>query len=523
MRKTHITGIILTVVIIVLLYGFLGIQPLYLEEQRRAVVAQEMLFSGDYVVPTIYGELYHKKPPVWNWILLASFHIFGNQSEFTLRFFAVLSFILSAILVFIITRKHFGERTAWPAALLYLVSADLFLYFSLTAEIDLFYSLLIFGMIALIHPLYHRKRWLLLYSAVYFIGGIAFLTKGMPTLVFIALSLGTLFLMEKDFRGLFRWQHFAGATWFFLLVGGYIYLYSRKADPVDLLQVLWTESSQRTATEMPAGSFVRHLFIFPLELLKNLLPASLLIIVWMRHFRSLSRHPYLRYLLLITAVNILVYWVSPGARPRYTYMFYPILVILLVAGYELVKEQLNREQRILSIGIHIFTVLLGLGLVLLPFLPQASILPNRLAASAAGLLIAGAGYWIFMRKTQQPLFFLVIIMIALRLVVNLSWTMHRASEDNPVMVEKFSGEYLASLAGRGADLHVLGESDIPLRVAYYTYRISQKPFILDRRPQPSVLYLCDSLQASRQESLEIFKTLPLQDGREMYLGVVPER
>ncbi|MBE0641770.1 MAG: glycosyltransferase family 39 protein, partial [Bacteroidales bacterium] len=190
MRKTHITGIILTVIILLLLYGFLGLQPLYLEEQRRAVVAQEMLFSGDYVVPTIYGELYYKKPPVWNWMLLGSFHIFGNQSEFSLRFFAVLSFILTAILVFILTRKHFGERAAWPAALLYLVSADLFLYFSLTAEIDLFYSLLIFGIIALIHPLYQRKRWLLLYSAVYFIGGIAFLTKGMPTLVFIALSLG---------------------------------------------------------------------------------------------------------------------------------------------------------------------------------------------------------------------------------------------------------------------------------------------------------------------------------------------
>src|SRR4051812_50216524 len=47
----------------------LGTRDLRLEEGRRATVAREMLASGDFVRPTLYGDTYLHKPPLFPWLL----------------------------------------------------------------------------------------------------------------------------------------------------------------------------------------------------------------------------------------------------------------------------------------------------------------------------------------------------------------------------------------------------------------------------------------------------------------------
>ncbi|MEL7375863.1 MAG: glycosyl transferase, partial [Bacteroidota bacterium] len=51
----------------------LGIMVFIDDEAIRALVAQEMIWSGDYLVPTMHGDPYLNKPPLWNWILTLSF------------------------------------------------------------------------------------------------------------------------------------------------------------------------------------------------------------------------------------------------------------------------------------------------------------------------------------------------------------------------------------------------------------------------------------------------------------------
>ena len=45
----------------------LGLLPLFADEPTRANVALEMILSGNYSVPTIGGEYYYNKPPVYNY------------------------------------------------------------------------------------------------------------------------------------------------------------------------------------------------------------------------------------------------------------------------------------------------------------------------------------------------------------------------------------------------------------------------------------------------------------------------
>ena len=70
------------------LWSHLGYLPLDTrsDEPRRALVALEMILSNDYVTPTLNGARYFNKPPLYNWIIAGSYHLFGNYSSFALRF-----------------------------------------------------------------------------------------------------------------------------------------------------------------------------------------------------------------------------------------------------------------------------------------------------------------------------------------------------------------------------------------------------------------------------------------------------
>ena len=47
------------------------------EEGRRILPAVTMLQTGNYLVPHVGSEPYFRKPPLVNWLVAASFKIFG--------------------------------------------------------------------------------------------------------------------------------------------------------------------------------------------------------------------------------------------------------------------------------------------------------------------------------------------------------------------------------------------------------------------------------------------------------------
>ena len=61
------------------------------EEGRRVIVAENMLKSGDWIVPHVEGAVYLKKPPFYNWLLAGIFYITGIISETTARLSSVIT------------------------------------------------------------------------------------------------------------------------------------------------------------------------------------------------------------------------------------------------------------------------------------------------------------------------------------------------------------------------------------------------------------------------------------------------
>jgi hypothetical protein len=58
--------------------GFGLRDPWPADEPRFALVAQDMLRSGDWLIPRIGGDLYADKPPLYFWLMAASMAITGS-------------------------------------------------------------------------------------------------------------------------------------------------------------------------------------------------------------------------------------------------------------------------------------------------------------------------------------------------------------------------------------------------------------------------------------------------------------
>src|SRR6266576_6994322 len=67
------------------------------EEGRRILPAVAMLETGNYLVPQVGSEAYLRKPPLVNWLVAASFRLFGYQNEWTARLPSVLCILGVAI------------------------------------------------------------------------------------------------------------------------------------------------------------------------------------------------------------------------------------------------------------------------------------------------------------------------------------------------------------------------------------------------------------------------------------------
>lgn len=192
---------------IVLIAGFimffrLGALPLFdPDEPVYAETALEMLASGDFISPRIYGEFWYDKPPMYYWLAAGMTALLG-PAELAARMPSALMGIAGVLAVYRAGKYAFGQRTGCLASLLLATSIEYF-YLGKAAVTDItlcfFFSAALFA--------YAKKRYLLMYACM----GLAALTKGpvgvaLPTAI-VALHL----LLTKNRAGAAKMRIAAGA------------------------------------------------------------------------------------------------------------------------------------------------------------------------------------------------------------------------------------------------------------------------------------------------------------------------
>jgi 4-amino-4-deoxy-L-arabinose transferase-like glycosyltransferase len=234
----------------------LGLYPFNLDEATRAIVAMEMKFSGDYIVPTINGELYYNKPPLFNWIQLLFVNSTGKMEEWVFRLPVVVSLLGFGLTIFFTLEKELGSRVSLLAALAVITSGRILFYDSFKGLIDITFSWVIYLNFWTIYNNFSKKRYFRLFALSWFLTALGFMLKGMPSLVFQGITLLVYYLSERSFRKLFSIQHLAGILIFITFVGGYLLLYNQGNSLSQYIGNLWNESIIRTPVD---SSFLKTL------------------------------------------------------------------------------------------------------------------------------------------------------------------------------------------------------------------------------------------------------------------------
>lgn len=179
---------VLLVFAAVILGAGLGLRdPMPPDEPRFALMARDMVQSGDWLFPRRGSELYAHKPPMFMWLQAAAYALTGNlRVAFLLP--SLLASLLTLGLVWDLTRRLWNRRTANWAALALLTTIQ----FSLQArrgQIDaVVVAMITASMYGFLrhYLLGSRPRW-----AVFgwFMAGLGTITKGVGFLPLLALPL----------------------------------------------------------------------------------------------------------------------------------------------------------------------------------------------------------------------------------------------------------------------------------------------------------------------------------------------
>ena len=94
-------------------YGLGGIGLVGPDEPRYASIAREMLMTGGYITPRLYGAPWFEKPPLMYWLSAVGYKLFGN-SEAAARFPSAVAMTLVLVLLSLVLYRFIGpERTVW--------------------------------------------------------------------------------------------------------------------------------------------------------------------------------------------------------------------------------------------------------------------------------------------------------------------------------------------------------------------------------------------------------------------------
>ncbi len=340
---TIITGLL------ILFWGLGSVSLTSLNEGRRALAIKEMFASGNWLLPTLNGELYLTKPPFLYWLSLCFSGLVGAVNEWTLRLPSALAALATLWMVYRYSLKKFG---AWPALFsVQILMANLgFAMLARRVEIEMLLTMLCVG--ALFSAIKYtdepaKRIWIYL---SYFLLALAVLTKGPVALLFVTFPLIVAAIWTKDplikqtLTNLKGWVIFfvVALSWYLavsLQLGFDIWAIIAKRDMLDKVQA--------EEVAKPLLSYLGWIIVDFLLLLGLLLIRT----------RALFKHLTGRrdWLLIVTAIAVplIVFSLFSNKHAKYLLPIYPLIAIVLGVQLARLFDASNHKFKtlILTLGI----------------------------------------------------------------------------------------------------------------------------------------------------------------------------
>jgi 4-amino-4-deoxy-L-arabinose transferase-like glycosyltransferase len=370
-RSEHPTGVrwlsLLTLLILpaIFLYptrSFLLLEP---DEGRYAEIAREIVQNQQWIVPTLQGQPYLDKPPLFYWLVAISYQLFGT-TDAVARLVPSVAVHLTILLLYLIGRRSLGERSAFWASLL-LSFAPGFVGMGRLLILDglltLWITLASLSLFEAIRTGTLDLRWWYLGAVAC---GLGVLTKGpialllplMP-LVFNRWLTGSRIRIGKHWLGLFAMVLAVNLPWY---IGIFLH------QPIFLKYFFWEHNILRFFQPF---DHLQPVWYYAPILLGGMMPMTLLLIPFIRHLISgdpeetQNRSPALGFYLLAAGWCIAFFSLSGAKLPTYILPAMPMLM-LAFGGFLSRSKWRNSLLTKLSLGTT-FLLLVATFYVALPW------------------------------------------------------------------------------------------------------------------------------------------------------------
>lgn len=323
-------------------------------ESNYAVTAKEMVLSGDWISPQIYGHYWYDKPIFYYWELALSYTLFGFN-EMASRLPSALLGSASVLFTYWFARRVYSEKIGWLSAIILGASVECWLL-SKAIITDTTLFLFMSMAIAFFYMGYteNRKYYYLCYTAAAF----AVLTKGPIGLLLPGLAALLFLAYNKDLAEMKRVHLFSGLLLFTAIAGAWYGLMCCLHGSDFLLNFLGVHNFLRaTVSEHPTKNkwyfyliiyfigFAPWSFTIPYSLFKK----------WKRKELDLRNSSNATQLLFIyfAVVNIFFELIAT----KYTTYTFPGLFSLAILTALLYRDLTWRFERIGCAAITIYTLL----------------------------------------------------------------------------------------------------------------------------------------------------------------------
>lgn len=303
-------------------------QPVVGEESRWASGAQEMLATGDWIVPRQQGQCFPERPPMTMWLMAIAGCFRGDVDLVAIRLPSVIAIVLTSLLVYTYARALINPITAFIAALVY-ASMGQVLQIGRMGESEAVFTLLVSASLMLWH-LGYLRHWppLVNWSVGFTCAALAALVKGPQAPVYFGAITAVYLASRRDWRYLFSWQFIAGGALFSAIIAAWQIPFYLATD-WQTIMATWTGL---TADRIGFAGLVEHIALYPLETFACLLPWSpILFALVKRETRELiaDQWPVTSFIYIAVAIAYPTVWFVAGAQARYFMPLYPLIAVLI--------------------------------------------------------------------------------------------------------------------------------------------------------------------------------------------------
>lgn len=363
-------------------------------ESNYALTAKEMVQSGNWLSPQIYGQYWYDKPVMFYWLTALGFKLFGF-TEFAARFFPAVFGLLGLGLVCWGGKKLYSPQAGFISGMVLLSSVEFFLI-SKSIITDAVLFVFFSGTLLYFYLGYSTGRrlyWYLMYACA----ALATLTKGPVGFLLPGLIICIFLLTQRDFKAVLRAKLCSGLV-LFLAIAAPWYAAMYMLHGSDFINVFFGTHNflRATVSEHPRDNVI---YYYTLVNLLALFPWSGVIPVaiydrWQRcgGLALSARDKFL----VILAVTVFIFFQMMATK--YITYTYPLLfpAALLIGGYLNSHLQILKSKAFLGFFVVIYTALLTAPL----WLPEGIMVEQNIFLLPISLIagVMAAFYFIFYPK-----------------------------------------------------------------------------------------------------------------------------